>query len=244
MARQLPRRYSSCLAVCTSSRLTWAAVCLVVASVASRRRGDIERRAAGSPSAFSTDELVESRHLAGASRSVVGELHLVHRHHAPPASRLRRRGSPGSVADLRLPVRRRGWHAAEEGRRVQLRRRERRRQSHHRAEPSVLSDSRRGDHAGALDRRRRARQRRPRSNSDRHLLIVDRDNRHLYELYNVFFDGAQWHARIGRVLRPEHRTGGGPTAGRRPTPRGWRSCRASCATTRCSAPARSSTRSA
>jgi hypothetical protein len=36
-----------------------------------------------------------------------------------------------------------------------------------------------------------------RSQSDRHLLIVDRDNRHLYELYNVFFDGAQWHAGSG-----------------------------------------------
>jgi hypothetical protein len=36
-----------------------------------------------------------------------------------------------------------------------------------------------------------------RSSSDRHLLIVDRDNRHLYELYNVFFDGAQWHAGSG-----------------------------------------------
>ena len=36
-----------------------------------------------------------------------------------------------------------------------------------------------------------------RSTSDRHLLIVDRDNRHLYELYNVFFDGTRWHAGSG-----------------------------------------------
>jgi len=36
-----------------------------------------------------------------------------------------------------------------------------------------------------------------RSQSDRHLLIVDRDNRHLYELYNVFFDGTSWHAGSG-----------------------------------------------
>jgi hypothetical protein len=36
-----------------------------------------------------------------------------------------------------------------------------------------------------------------RSSSDRHLLIVDRDNRHLYELYNVFFDGTTWHAGSG-----------------------------------------------
>ena len=33
--------------------------------------------------------------------------------------------------------------------------------------------------------------------SDRHILIVDRDARHLYELYNVFFDGTQWHAGSG-----------------------------------------------
>ncbi|MEO8429964.1 MAG: hypothetical protein ABI592_00535 [Acidobacteriota bacterium] len=36
-----------------------------------------------------------------------------------------------------------------------------------------------------------------RATSDRHLLIVDRDNRHLYELYNVYWDGAQWHAGSG-----------------------------------------------
>ncbi|MBW3671357.1 MAG: dockerin type I repeat-containing protein [Acidobacteria bacterium] len=36
-----------------------------------------------------------------------------------------------------------------------------------------------------------------RSSCDRHMLIVDRDNRHLYELWNVYFDGAQWHAGSG-----------------------------------------------
>ena len=36
-----------------------------------------------------------------------------------------------------------------------------------------------------------------RSSSDRHLLIVDRDNRNLYELYNVFYDGTQWQAGSG-----------------------------------------------
>jgi hypothetical protein len=36
-----------------------------------------------------------------------------------------------------------------------------------------------------------------RSSSDRHLLIVDRDHRSLYELYNVFYDGSQWHAGSG-----------------------------------------------
>jgi hypothetical protein len=33
--------------------------------------------------------------------------------------------------------------------------------------------------------------------TDRHLLIVDRDAKHLYELFNVYFDGARWHAGSG-----------------------------------------------
>lgn len=36
-----------------------------------------------------------------------------------------------------------------------------------------------------------------RADADRHLLIVDRDTRCLYELYNVFFDGTAWHAGSG-----------------------------------------------
>jgi hypothetical protein len=36
-----------------------------------------------------------------------------------------------------------------------------------------------------------------RNSSDRHLLMVDRDRRYLYELYNVFYDGTQWHAGSG-----------------------------------------------
>jgi hypothetical protein len=36
-----------------------------------------------------------------------------------------------------------------------------------------------------------------RSNGDRHLLMVDRDQRGLYELYNVFYDGTQWQAGSG-----------------------------------------------
>jgi hypothetical protein len=36
-----------------------------------------------------------------------------------------------------------------------------------------------------------------RSVGDRHLIIVDRDRRHLYELFNVFYDGSQWHAGSG-----------------------------------------------
>ena len=53
-----------------------------------------------------------------------------------------------------------------------------------------------------------------RSSSDRHLLIVDRDRRYLYELYNVFYDGSQWHAGSGAFFDLN-------TNGRRPD--GWTS---------------------
>jgi hypothetical protein len=36
-----------------------------------------------------------------------------------------------------------------------------------------------------------------RDDADRHLLIVDCTNRHLYELYNVWYDGTRWHAGSG-----------------------------------------------
>jgi hypothetical protein len=54
-----------------------------------------------------------------------------------------------------------------------------------------------GGEAGDVDAR----------HTDRHMLIVDRDNRQLYELYNVFFDGQQWRAGSGAFfdLRDNHR---------------------------------------
>ncbi|HEY0156511.1 MAG TPA: hypothetical protein VGF28_04385 [Thermoanaerobaculia bacterium] len=36
-----------------------------------------------------------------------------------------------------------------------------------------------------------------REDSDRHLLMVDKDNNHLYELYNVWFNGTMWEAGSG-----------------------------------------------
>ncbi|HKA03265.1 MAG TPA: hypothetical protein VKD67_03020, partial [Acidimicrobiales bacterium] len=53
-----------------------------------------------------------------------------------------------------------------------------------------------------------------RSSSDRHLLIVDGSSHSLYELYNVFYDGAQWHAGSGAYFDLN-------TNGRRPD--GWTS---------------------
>jgi hypothetical protein len=44
-----------------------------------------------------------------------------------------------------------------------------------------------------------------RSQSDRHLLVVDCANRYLYELYNVYYDAAhaRWARGVRRVLRHE-----------------------------------------
>jgi hypothetical protein len=53
-----------------------------------------------------------------------------------------------------------------------------------------------------------------RASADRHLLIVDRDNRYLYELYNVFYDGTAWDAGSGAFFDMK-------TNGRRPD--GWTS---------------------
>jgi hypothetical protein len=53
-----------------------------------------------------------------------------------------------------------------------------------------------------------------RSSSDRHILIVDGTSRGLYELYNVFYDGAQWYAGSGAFFDMN-------TNGRRPD--GWTS---------------------
>ena len=39
-----------------------------------------------------------------------------------------------------------------------------------------------------------------RVSSDRHLLMVDRDRKYLFELYNVFYDGSQWHAGSGALF--------------------------------------------
>ena len=36
-----------------------------------------------------------------------------------------------------------------------------------------------------------------RDDSDRHLLVIDKDNKFLYELYNVFYDGTKWNAFSG-----------------------------------------------
>lgn len=62
-----------------------------------------------------------------------------------------------------------------------------------------------GGEAGNIDRR---------ASADRHMLIVDRDNRHLYELYNVYYDATRWLAGSGAFFDLN-------TNGRRPD--GWTS---------------------
>ncbi len=73
-----------------------------------------------------------------------------------------------------------------------------------------------------------------RADEDRHVLILDRDARVLYELYNVWWDGSTWQAYSGRGLRPDverpaagrldvgRRGGARDPAGARPLRRGLR----------------------
>ena len=76
---------------------------------------------------------------------------------------------------------------------------------------------------------------------DRHLLLVDRDHRLLFELYDLHWDGTS----AGPAARvPSGRstaTADAPRAGPAPTPPASRSSRASCATTRPTATTRSAT---
>jgi hypothetical protein len=57
-----------------------------------------------------------------------------------------------------------------------------------------------------------------RPNGDRHMLIVDKTNNHLYELYDVYYNGSQWEAASGAFFDMN-------TNGRRPA--GWTSADAS-----------------
>ena len=116
--------------------------------------------------------------------------------------------------------------------------RERRRRPLDRDVVSLLSDPRRGDHAGRTGSRAAP----PatsttRADEDRHVLILDRDDRVLYELYNVWWDGSSWQAYSGAALRPEderpaagrldlgRRGGARDPAGARPLRRGLRNRR-------------------
>ena len=66
---------------------------------------------------------------------------------------------------------------------------------------------------------------------DRHVLLLDRDACKLYELFDATRQGASWHAGSGRSGTCARTTCARP-AGRAPTPPGFRSFPASCATTR------------
>ena len=109
------------------------------------------------------------------------------------------------VIDLRLPVRRRRRQPAEEDRAVRRAGRERRRRltRPRRSYPFYpIPDAAitqphwvEGGDPGNID---------DTGDQDRHLLIVDRDHRYLYELYNVWWDGVAVAGVLGRVLRPEH----------------------------------------
>ncbi len=53
-----------------------------------------------------------------------------------------------------------------------------------------------------------------RRDTDRHMLIVDRDNQYLYELWNVYYDGSRWQAGSGAFfdMKTNNRRPGGWTS--------------------------------
>ena len=147
---------------------------------------------------LSTRQLVEPRRLDRAGRSRVRQLHRVHRTDANDASRLRR-GRRRRAACRSTAFRTPSWTAPTPQRTVQFQYSDESDGVNHATNQSFpfypIPDEAitqahwiEGGEPGNVDLR---------STSDRHLLIVDRDRRHLYELYNVFYDGSQWHAGSG-----------------------------------------------
>ena len=137
---------------------------------------------------FSARQLVEHRHFARPSIRR-RPLHRLHRtNDAAPGLRRRRRA--GQRAGIRLPVRRRGRHGAPRPCSFSM--------------PTRATASTTRPVGASPSTRFRTRRSRRRTGSraasratstcaaqaDRHLLIVDRDQQHLYELYNVFYDGS------------------------------------------------------
>ena len=55
------------------------------------------------------------------------------------------------------------------------------------------------------------------------MLVVNKDTRHLYKLWNVFYDGTQWYGGSGAFfdMNPNDRR---PEVGRLRTRRAWQSC--------------------
>ena len=117
---------------------------------------------AGAAAALPGDALVEHRHFGGSRGPGLRRFHRLRqrRRSAASPSRFRRHARRRRV-DLRVPVHRGRRRAGQKDRAVRSGRRERRRRSLDRDLLPVLSDPRRGDHAAALGRRRRSRQRRP-----------------------------------------------------------------------------------
>ena len=69
------------------------------------------------------------------------------------------------------------------------------------------------------------------STGDRHVLVIDKDNKKLYELFGAHQQGTGWHAGSGAVFDLQS-TRRGRQAGRPRMPRVCRSSPAWCATTR------------
>ena len=151
-----------------------------------------QRRAAA---ALSRRQLVEPGHQPGAGRCSVGAVHRVHqqRRLATASSGLRRLRVAGQRQHLRLPIHGRRRPTSRSGACRSI--------TATRATASITRPI-----AAARSTRFPTKRSRSRTGSraampgssdpggDRHMLIVDRDNRHLYELYDLRWNGSQWTA--------------------------------------------------
>jgi hypothetical protein len=197
VARQLPLRYFVMPRRLPSSRLTWAAVCLVVGASLSVAAATLNGVLPGPLPLFPRSNWwnldISQAPVDASSASFISFIGSTRRLHpdfggeVSPGS-VQIYGFPYVVVDGSQPKKAVEFTYADESDGV-----------NHVAGQSVpfypIPDEAitqahwiEGGEPGNVDRR---------SNNDRHLLIVDRDNRHLYELYNVFYDGTRWRAGSG-----------------------------------------------
>ena len=175
-----------------------AGVCTRTCGRGARRASFAERNGPlpGSAAAAARGQLVEPGHLAGPGGSRAPETSSTSS--APPTACIRTSAAPSrrEPEHLRDALRGRDRGPAEGGSGVRLCRRERRCEPRRpaRAIRSIPFRNRRSQNRTGS---KAVRPGMPRSGGDRHMLIVDRDNRHLYELFALRWTGSRWEAGSG-----------------------------------------------
>ena len=202
-------------------------------SRSTRRRRATRRRATGTVAIPAGGQLVESGHQPGAGRCAIGAVHLLHqqrRRHAGciPISAAtvarQRRTSTASRTSSSSAINRSARCSSTTPTRATAS--ITRPGAAFRSIPFPTKRSRSRTGSKAASRAAAT------PGGDRHMLIVDRDNRHLYELYDLRLERRAWTAGSGAFFDLNANDAAARTVGRRRTRQDWRFCRASCATTR------------